>query len=407
MQQPTLTKKQVKFLTHIGEEMSPNDKSVVQDAFLNFSKNGVFNEAFNQIVAVGTDFECINLENYYNLCCPIQIIQPEGRFNAEMELSIFKDEETPKAQFIINCANEIFYDLPMNVVDELGRFWETPQQFYKLPTNSMLICSKYLDNAFFAINKDYCFIADFDNANNNPVKINTSTSYFSSKAFKGYPDYTFELDKLRKDKPFYTHNGGTRRFETSFAFDKNGKLTNKSISVDTFFKVLREFRQYNIKALPKGCEVERVEFGHTKPGGNKSVKLNSLNKKVNMHIEELDNLNKIIYEFEKRCSGYEKSRLNNTKKHKAVIKNNSNLNLNNFYKEFWEYQRSKIGKSYAEQKQFKEDKHDKSILWELKQQALKQQNNTQTDLNEFEHNFVPKEEKQERVASLTSNVLTM
>ena len=374
MQEPTLTKKQFKFLKHISSEMSQEDSILIKNALLEFSKNLVFNDAFSKLVAVGSNIECVKLDDYVNLTCPIQIIQPEGRFDAELEISIFKDEDTPKVQFIMNCVNEIFYDLPMNSSEEIERFWDTPLKFYQIPENSLLICSKYLDTAFFAVNKDYCFIANYDASENCPVNIDIATAYFSGKSFKSYPDYMYEFDKLRKDHPFYSHYGGTRRYETNYSFNNDGSINKKSISVDTFFKVIREFRKFNITAMPKGCLVERVEYGLGKPSVSKEVKLNSLTKKINLSIEDLENLNDIIKEFELRCSNGEKSKLRNFQQHKSHnLKNDEKFKLNSFYKEFWEYQRKKSGKlSYEENKQLKESMHDDSILWHLKQQALKQ-----------------------------------
>ena len=85
-------------------------------------------------------------------------------------------------------------------------------------------------------------------------------------------------------------------------------------------------------------------------------------------------LNDIIKEFELRCSNGEKSKLRNFQQHKSHnLKNDEKFKLNSFYKEFWEYQRKKSGKlSYEENKKLKESMHDDSILWHLKQQALKQ-----------------------------------
>ena len=304
-----LPKKVIQILDSLPDSLPSNQKDCVEKSIQVLLNNPNFVKALNAVHNIAECQYIFQDENNGILHFPIRLSQKEGRFDAEMEISMqYVGTELEECNVDIMCTDEIFYNLPLNTVQEVDKFRRLKPEAYKAPKGSKFIYTAYLDRVFFAFLKNYYFMASYSPSNKNPVTITEIMSYDSAKAAKSYPEYlpdSAEASRLKVKQ----HIGGTQTRKVEWNFDSLGRILDKTISMDTYFRVLREYREYKITPQIRGCIIERTEEGKMSGNTHRSSSRRKVTKKVNIPFDRLTSLGMIATEFEKRCVRSEKSKL--------------------------------------------------------------------------------------------------
>ena len=304
-----LPKKVIQIIGSLPDSLPSNQSDFVVEALKLLSKNPIFTKALNAIHNIKDCTYSYEDENNGRLDFLIRLSQIEGRFDADLGISI-RDvgTESCRLEFNIVCADEILYDLPLNTVEEVYKFRYLKPEEYRPPKGAKIIFTPYLDRLFFAFLKNCYFMANYAPFEEKPVTMTQIISYDSAKAAKSFPEYLPNAADAKKLK-VKQHCGGTQLRTVKWSGDLKGNILDKEISLDTYFRVLREYREYKITPQIRGCIIERTEIGKTSGNAHRSSSKRKVTKKVNIPFEKLTDLGIIFMEFEKRCFGSEKSKL--------------------------------------------------------------------------------------------------
>lgn len=343
----------------VSPHLNKTQQQLLIDAMAHMAQNKIFCNAFTKI----SDMQSVDVqysdEQDTTLVIPIQLKCKEGMFDSDLSLSIGKDvQDKTSIQIAITCANEIYYDMPLDINRETSKFRNSAHSGYIPPTNTKLIYTQFLDIPFFALNKDYYFVINYTPDSKVPISINQATTYYSAKAAHSYPEYAPEVENI-KDLAIHRHRGGVQKHEINYSFGKNGEMLSKDMIIDTFFRVLRECHHYKITPTASGCSVERMEYGTKMLAHHRKTVQKTVTQRIKTPIEDIHSFNELINEFELHCSNDEHSCL----LLRQVDKNNSNSNSTDKKSTTVSPNVKKEKKTYQEIKQEKLDKHDKSILW--------------------------------------------
>ena len=376
-----LPKKVIQIINSIPETTPLNQSDFLIEALTVFSQNPIFRKALNSIHNIKDCSYTYIDKNNGRLDFVIRLSQIEGRFDADLGIGIHNvGTELCSLELNIICADEILYNLPINTVEEVYKIRYLKPEEYKPPKGAKIIFTPYLDRLFFAFLKNCYFMANYSPLEKAPVNITQIISYDSAKASKSYPEYLPNPADAKRLK-VKQHCGGTQLRTVKWNSDLKGNVLDKEISLDTYFRVLREFRAYKITPQTRGCIIERTEEGKTSGNAHRSSSKRKVTKKVNIPFERLKDLGMIFNEFEKRCMYTEKSKLVAPKVPESYISEKQRLKREDIEllgkkrsfessKEQIEHGRrpadpssQKIKFNYLQNQKLKELKHDESIKY--------------------------------------------
>jgi len=368
-------------LNSLPKFIPSKNKESIREALQVFCANPNFTKVLDSVHNINEGF-CDSEKENSIITLPIRLNQPEGQFDAELELLVHEDNApTLDVGLNIVCADQILYDIPLNIADEVNKFWRLKPENYTSPKGSKIIYSEYLDRTYFAFLKKYYFMANFSPFDEQPVTLTQLISLDSQKASECYPEYMPDA-LLAVKLGVHQHCGGTQLRKTSLHCDMQGNVLDKEVSLETYFRVLREYRKYKITPQTRGCLIERTEEGWATE--HRRISKRSVEKQVNIPFDRLESMGDVFNEFEKRCSKLERSKLVAKDLHKEYRVEKSKCKREDFKilgkKRFHENSREQIehGRrpvdpcseniklSYLQNKALKALTHDDSVQYAIK-----------------------------------------